>query len=130
MCIQGLDESLYDHLAHGIELHNSYDGVHEVQAIQYFSEGCRDGTLLKHKLMCSESASLPHLMTNMDKYTTTDYVMRVKVDMASNAVPTHPDILMPAGDGRPRPNNDPHDKQKMDHLDPHYNCRQVVTNKE
>ncbi|KAE8807405.1 Endoglucanase 3 [Hordeum vulgare] len=44
-------------------------------AIQYFIDGCRDGTLLKHKLMCSEPTSLAVLMAKADKYATSDSVI-------------------------------------------------------
>ncbi|KAE8807402.1 Endoglucanase 3 [Hordeum vulgare] len=57
----------------------SYAGVYEVQAIQYFIEGYRYGTLLKHKLMCSEPTTLSELMAKADKYATDDSVMRIKV---------------------------------------------------
>ena len=56
---------------------NSYEGVHEVQAIQYFAERSRDDTLLKHKLMRSELASMAKLMSKADKYAATDSTMRV-----------------------------------------------------
>ena len=58
MCVQGPEEPLRDYLMRWTELRNSCEGVHEVQAIQYFSKGFRDCTLLKHKLMCSEPATL------------------------------------------------------------------------
>ncbi|KAE8795688.1 Endoglucanase 3 [Hordeum vulgare] len=67
MCVQGPDESLCDYLMYWTELRNNCEGVHEVHAIQYFYEGCHDGTLLKHKLMCSEIASLVDLMIKEDK---------------------------------------------------------------
>ncbi|KAE8787534.1 Endoglucanase 3 [Hordeum vulgare] len=56
------------------------DGVHEVQAIQYFSEGCCDGSLIKHKLMCSETASLVDFLIKADKYTTANSAMHVNID--------------------------------------------------
>jgi hypothetical protein len=51
-------------------LRNTCEGVHEVQAIQYFSDGCRDSTLLKHKLMRLETATTAELMAIADKYAT------------------------------------------------------------
>ena len=36
------------------ELRNSCEGVHEVQAIEYFTAGCREGTLLKHRLLLED----------------------------------------------------------------------------
>ncbi|KAE8818396.1 Endoglucanase 3 [Hordeum vulgare] len=77
-CVQRLDEPLRDYVTRWTELRNSCEGVHEVQAIHYFIDGCRDGTLLKHTLMCSEPISLAVLMAKADKYATADSAMRVK----------------------------------------------------
>ena len=52
LCVQGPVESTRDYLTRWAELRNSCEGVHEVQAIEYFTAGCREGTLLKHKLLC------------------------------------------------------------------------------
>ena len=52
--MQGPDESTRGYLTRWAELRNSCEGVHEVQAIEYFTAGCREGTLLKHKLLCDE----------------------------------------------------------------------------
>ena len=38
--LQGPDEPLRDYLTRWTELRNSREGVHEVQAIQYFIDGC------------------------------------------------------------------------------------------
>ncbi|KAI4972876.1 hypothetical protein ZWY2020_003801 [Hordeum vulgare] len=78
MSIQRPDQPLRDYVTRWTELRNSCEGVHEVHAIQYFIDGYRDGTLLKHKLMCSEPTSLVVLMAKADKYATTDSIMRVK----------------------------------------------------
>ena len=40
MCIQKADETLRDYVTRWTELRNSCEGVHEVQAIQYFIDGC------------------------------------------------------------------------------------------
>ncbi|KAE8815070.1 Endoglucanase 3 [Hordeum vulgare] len=67
MCVQKPDEPLRDYVTCWTEV------VHEVQAIQYFIDGCRVGTLLlKQKLMCSEPTSLAVLMAKADKYATAD----------------------------------------------------------
>ncbi|KAI4984012.1 hypothetical protein ZWY2020_040865 [Hordeum vulgare] len=79
MCVQRPDEPLRDYVTRWTELRNSCEGVHEVQSIQYFIDGCRDSSLLKHKLMCSEPTSLAVLMAKAEKYATADSVMRVKV---------------------------------------------------
>ena len=65
--------------------------------MQYFIDGCRDGTLLKHKLMCAEPTSLAVLMAKADKYATADSAMRIKVTASDKAVPT-PATPKPAGD--------------------------------
>ncbi|KAI5000375.1 hypothetical protein ZWY2020_004964 [Hordeum vulgare] len=85
MCIQKPDEPLRDYVTRWTELRNSCEGVHEVQAIQYFIEGCRDGTLLKHKLMCSEPTSLAVLMAKAEKYAAADSAMRLKVTASDKA---------------------------------------------
>ena len=62
----GAEETGREYLARWTELRNSCEGVHEVQAIQYFISGCRDGTLLKHKLLRSEPATMATLMMTAD----------------------------------------------------------------
>ncbi|KAE8810363.1 endoglucanase 3 [Hordeum vulgare] len=76
-------------------------------AIQYFIGGCRDGTLVKHKLMCSEPTSLAVLMAKADKYATADSAMRVKVTASDKVVPT-PATPKPARDNRGGQNNNKH----------------------
>ncbi|KAI4997937.1 hypothetical protein ZWY2020_053279 [Hordeum vulgare] len=88
MCVQKPDEPLRDYVSRWTELHNSCEGVHEVQAIQYFIKGCRDGTLLKHKLMYSEPTTLAALMAKADKYATADSAMWIKVSATNK--PAHP----------------------------------------
>src|SRR4051812_48374955 len=51
LCVQGKDEPLRDYLSRWVKLRNTYEGVHEIQVIQYFTDGCLDGTMLKHKLL-------------------------------------------------------------------------------
>ncbi|KAE8771038.1 Endoglucanase 3 [Hordeum vulgare] len=86
--------------------------IYEVQAIQYFIDGCRDDTLLKHKLMCSEPTSLAVLMAKADKYATADSTIRVKVTASDKAIPTQA-TPKPAGDNRAGQNNN---KRKADQL--------------
>ncbi|KAE8796800.1 Endoglucanase 3 [Hordeum vulgare] len=94
-----------------------------VSAIQYFSDGCRDDTLLKHKLMCSEPTSLAVLMAKADKYATADLAMRVKVTASDKAVPT-PATRKPAGDNRGGQN---HNKRKADQMDSRSNSKLVAS---
>ena len=74
-CIQGPNESTRDYLTRWAELRNSCEGVHEVQAIEYFTVGCREGTLLKHRLLYDEPATLDELLIIADKYATADSSM-------------------------------------------------------
>ena len=66
--------------------------MHEVQAIEYFTAGCREGTLLKHKLLCNESATLDELLVVADKYATADSSMKSKlqVDASGKVLPPAP----------------------------------------
>ncbi|KAE8813312.1 endoglucanase 3 [Hordeum vulgare] len=100
----------------------SADAVHEVQAIQYFIDGCRDGTLVKHKLMCSKPTSLAVLMAKADKYATADSAMWVKVTASDKVVPTTT-TPKPAGDNRGGQNNN---KRKADQLDSRSNNKLVA----
>ncbi|KAI5018262.1 hypothetical protein ZWY2020_043150 [Hordeum vulgare] len=122
MCVQRPDEPLRNYVTQWTELRNSCEGEHEVQAIQYFIDGCRDGTLLKHKLMCSEPTSLAMLMAKADKYAMADSAMRVKVTTSDKAAPT-PATPKPAGDGRGGQNNN---KRKADQLDSRSNNKLVA----
>ncbi|KAI4983753.1 hypothetical protein ZWY2020_025619 [Hordeum vulgare] len=121
MCVQRPDEPLPNYIKHWTELRNFCEGVREVQAIQYFNNGYRDGTLLKHKLVCSEPTSLAVLMAKADKYTTADSAMRVKVTTSDKVVPTLT-TPKPAGDNRGGQNNNKH---KADQLDSRSNNKLV-----
>ncbi|KAE8769687.1 endoglucanase 3 [Hordeum vulgare] len=99
--------------------------VHEVQAIQYFIDGCRDSTLLKHKLMCSKPTSLAALMAKEDKYAMADSAIWVKVTASDKLVPT-PSTPKPAGDNRGGQNN----KRKADQLDSRSASKQVANMEE
>ncbi|KAE8813886.1 Endoglucanase 3 [Hordeum vulgare] len=103
-----------------MELCNSCEGVHEVQAIQYFIDFCRDDTLLKHKLMCSKPTSLAVLMAKADKYATADSTMRIKIGAMDKPVQS-PSTTKPVGDNRGRQNNE----LKADQLDPRPGSKQV-----
>ena len=84
----GPSEPLRDYLTRWTELRNSYEGVHEVQAIHYFIDDCQDDTLLKHKLMCSESTTLVQLMVIVDEYGMTESSMKVLVFVDAADKPT------------------------------------------
>ena len=63
-----------------------------MQAIQYFVSGCRDGILLKHKLMRSEPTTMAVLMVIAEKYANTDSAMKIQVvfDEAGKALSAPP----------------------------------------
>ncbi|KAE8775996.1 DNA mismatch repair protein Mlh1 [Hordeum vulgare] len=84
-------------------VHN-FTGTYKCPAIQYFVDECRDGTLLKHKLMCSEPTSLVVLMSKADKYAMTDSTMRVKVTASDKTVPA-PTTPKSASDNQGGQNN-------------------------
>ena len=92
MSVKGPTETGREYLAHWTKLRNSWEGVHEVQAIQYFVNGCRDSTLLKHKLLRSKSATIAALMVMADKYANANSGMKIQVvlDEAGKAKPVPP----------------------------------------
>ena len=53
-----------------------------MQAIQYFTDGCKEGTLLKHKLVRREVSTMAKLMTIADKYAIADSAMEVSVRLS------------------------------------------------
>jgi hypothetical protein len=89
------------------ELRNSCEGVHEVQAIEYFTSGYGEGTLLKHKLLCDEPSTLDELLVVVDKYATADSSMKteIRIDASGKVIP--PASPAPAGDSnrRQQPND-------------------------
>src|SRR4051812_22363785 len=76
LCVQGKDEPLRDYLQRWIKLRNTWEGVHEIKAIQYFTDGCLDGSLLKHKLLRKKITSLADLMRIANSFATADVAMR------------------------------------------------------
>ena len=49
-------------------MRNSCEGVHEIQAINFFMAGCRPNTMLWHKLRRSDPKTMAALMAIADKY--------------------------------------------------------------
>ncbi|KAE8776353.1 endoglucanase 3 [Hordeum vulgare] len=86
--MHGPTELLYDYLMRWTELHNSCEGAHDVQENQYFIDGCRDGTLLKRKLMHRETMTLAHLMSIVDEYTMAESSMKLLVLVDAAGKPT------------------------------------------
>src|SRR4051812_26748105 len=76
LCVQGRDEPLRDYLSRWIKLKNLCEGVHEIQAIQYFTDGCLADSMLKHKLLRKDFTSLDELMKVANQFVVSDYAMR------------------------------------------------------
>jgi hypothetical protein len=78
LCKQGPNEPNCDYITRWSELRNSCEGVGEEQAIGYFTDGCRKGTLLKHKLHRTKPKTMADFMTIADKYASADSTARVQ----------------------------------------------------
>lgn len=98
MCIQVFVKSTRDYLTRWAEVHNSCEGVHEVQAIEYFIAGCKKGTVLKQKLMCDEPTTLDELLVVAAKYTTTDSSMKLEIWVDTSGKVIQTGSQTPAGD--------------------------------
>ena len=66
-----------DYLTRWSSLRNTCEGVHEIQAVGFFINGCRDSTMLKHRLLLDDPQTMAELMAIADKYATVDSAMRV-----------------------------------------------------
>jgi hypothetical protein len=64
------------------EPRNLCEGVGEEQAIGYFTDGCREETLLKHKLHRTEPKTMADFMAIADKYASADSATRGAVPQA------------------------------------------------
>jgi hypothetical protein len=124
MCVQGPDVSSRDYLTCWAELHNSCEGVHEVQAIEYFTSGCREGTLLKHKLLCDEPATLDELLVVADKYATADSSMKSEIRIDASGKVIQPAAPVPAGDSNRRQQQNDNKRKAQQ---PAASSRQVAT---
>ena len=111
MSVQGPAESTRDYLTRWAELRNSCEGVHEVQAIEYFTAGCREGTLLKHKLLCDEPTTLDELLVIADKYATADSSMKTELRVDASGKVLNPAPKTPAGDSGRRPHSNDHKRK-------------------
>ncbi|KAK1687132.1 hypothetical protein QYE76_047980 [Lolium multiflorum] len=72
MCKQGADETDRAYLTRWCEMRNSCEGVHEIQAVGFFMAGCRQNTMLWHKLHRSDPKTMAALMAIADKYALAD----------------------------------------------------------
>jgi hypothetical protein len=122
LCKQGPDEPDRDYLTRWSELHNPFEGLGEEQAIGYFTDGCREGSLMKHKLNRAELKTMAEFMAIADKYASADSAARVQFAESGPAV----------GQSQPAPgqgghhNCDHHGKSKDEHHDNKYSSKQVA----
>ena len=124
LCIQGPNKSAHDYLTRWAELHNSCEGVHEVQAIEYFTAGCREGTLLKHKLLCDEPETLDELLITADKYATADSSMKAEIQISTTGKVAPQAPRTPAADANRRQQQGDHKRKAPQ---PASSSRQVAT---
>ena len=68
MCKQRNDETDRDYLTRWSTIHNSCEGVVEAQAISWFAQGCRHGTMLWQKLQREMPATLAETIRIADSY--------------------------------------------------------------
>src|SRR3954463_6327124 len=122
LCVQGPNESTRDYLTRWAELRNSCEGVHEVQAIEYFTAGCIEGTLLKHKLLCDEPETLDELLIIANKYANSFMKAELQVSATGKVAPQAPRTL--AGDTSRRQQQSDHKRKAPQ---PASSSRQVAT---
>jgi hypothetical protein len=96
--------------------------VGEEQAIGYFTDGCREGTLMKHKLHRAEPRTMAKFMAIADKYASFDSAARVQY---AELVPAAGQSQPASGQGGHH-NHDRHDKSKDERHDNKYGSKQVV----
>jgi hypothetical protein len=96
--------------------------VGEEQAISYFTDGCREGTLMKHKLHRAEPKSMADFMAIADKYASTDSIARVQY---VKPAPARGQSQAAAGQGGHH-NRDRHGKRKDERRDNKYGSQQVA----
>jgi hypothetical protein len=122
LCKQGPDEPDRDYLTRWSELRNSCERVGEEQAIGYFTDGRREGTLLKHKLHRAEPKSMADFMAIADKYASADSTARVQ---CVEPAPARGQSQPAAGQGGHH-NRDRHGKRKDERRDNKYGSQQVA----
>ena len=85
--------------------------MHEVQAIEYFTARCREGNLLKHRLLCDEPATLDELLVIADKYATAESSMKSELRVDASGKVLAPSPKTPAGDSSRRPYHNDHKRK-------------------
>ena len=82
-----------------------------MQAIEYFTAGCREGTLLKHKLLCDEPETLDELLIIADKYSTADSSMKAEIQVSATGKVAPQAPRTPAGDASRRQQQNNHKRK-------------------
>ena len=85
--------------------------MHEVQAIEYFTAGCREGTLLKHRLICDEPTTLDELLDIADKYATANSSMKTELRVDASGKVLNPAPKTPARDSGRCPHSNDHKRK-------------------
>jgi hypothetical protein len=122
LCKQGPDELDRDYLTRWSELCNSCEGVGKEQAVGYFTDGCREGSLMKHKLNRAEPKTMDEFMAIADKYTSADSTATVQFPKAG---PAARQSQLASGQGGHH-NRDCHGKRKDERHDNKYGSKQVA----
>jgi hypothetical protein len=96
--------------------------VGEEQAIGYFTDGCREGTLMKHKLHRAEPKTMAEFMAIADKYASANSAARVQY---AESVPAAGQSQPASGQGGHH-NRDRYGKRKDECHDNKYGSKQVA----
>jgi hypothetical protein len=96
--------------------------VCEEQAIGYFTDGCREGSLMKHKLNRAEPKTMAKFMAIADKYASADSAARVQFAESGPAAGQS----QPASNQGGHHNRDRHGKRKDELHDKKYSSKQVA----
>jgi hypothetical protein len=96
--------------------------VGEERAIGYFTDRCREGTLMKHKLHKAEPKTMAEFMVIADKYVSADSTARVQY---AESVPAMGQSQLASGQGRHH-NRDHYGKWKDKRHDNKYGSKQVA----
>jgi hypothetical protein len=121
LCKQGGDEPDRDYLTRWFEVHNSCKGIGEEQAIGYFTDGSREGSLMKHKQSKAEPKTMAKFMAIIDKYVSANSSNRVQFAESGPAAGQS----QPASGQGGHHNRDSHNKRKDEHHDNKYGSKQV-----
>ena len=123
MCRQREDETDREYLTRWSTIHNSCEGVIESQAIAWFAQGCRHGSMLWQRLQREMPATLAETMAIADNYALGDPTQPLLAQVDSGR-------RYPAQDrdrsGRRSDRPDNHNKRREDRPDYRYGSDQVA----